>query len=143
VVEAAVVQESVAVPAPEVAAVTAEAVADPAPAIAQSPPQPNPAVAPPDALHNNLWAAAAMVAEAASTHPPPPSAAAPAPLPLAALPPDPVPAPLPVLAPEAGPIPVFMTTLRRVPDSLQWAVFGGTAAFLGVIWVAIWFATGK
>src|ERR1017187_7529742 len=143
VVEAAVVPEPMPVPAPEVAAVTAEAVADPAPAIPQSPPQPNPAVAPPDALHHNLWAAAAMVAEAASTHPPPPSAAAPAPLPLAAPPPDPVPAPLPVLAPEAGPIPVFMTTLRRVPDSLQWAVFGGTAAFLGVIWVAIWFATGK
>jgi hypothetical protein len=36
-----------------------------------------------------------------------------------------------------------MTNLRRVPDALQWAVFGGTAAFLGVIWVAIWFATGK
>jgi hypothetical protein len=36
-----------------------------------------------------------------------------------------------------------MTTLRRVPDSLQWAVFGGTAAFLGVIWAAIWLATGK
>src|ERR1039457_673886 len=142
-VEAAVVPEPLQIPAPEVAAVTAEAVADPAPATAHPPPQPTPAVPPPDALHNNLWAAAAMVAEAASTHPPPPSAAAPAPLPLAALPPDPVPAPLPVLAPEAGPIPVFMTTLRRVPDSLQWAVFGGTAAFLGVIWVAIWFATGK
>jgi hypothetical protein len=36
-----------------------------------------------------------------------------------------------------------MTELRNVPDSVQWAVFGGTAAFLGVIWVAIWFAVGK
>jgi hypothetical protein len=36
-----------------------------------------------------------------------------------------------------------MTNLRRVPDSLQWFVFGGTAAFLGVVWAAIWFAAGK
>jgi hypothetical protein len=26
---------------------------------------------------------------------------------------------------------------------VQWAVFGGTAAFLGVIWAAIWLAVGR
>jgi hypothetical protein len=36
-----------------------------------------------------------------------------------------------------------MIELRHAPDPVQWAVFGGTAAFLGVIWVAIWFAAGK
>ena len=40
-------------------------------------------------------------------------------------------------------MPAFMVNLRKAPDHLQWAVFGGTAAFLGVIWVAIWFAVGK
>jgi hypothetical protein len=36
-----------------------------------------------------------------------------------------------------------MTTLRHAPDSVQWAFFGGTAAFLGIVWAAIWFAVGK
>ena len=146
--EAAVMPEPVAIPAPEAApapepaAVLVEAAVMPEPVAI---PAPEAAVAPPDALQNNLWAAAAMVAEAASTHVAPVPAPAPAPLPLAAPAPEPVPVPqpAPAPAPEAGPLPVFMTTLRRVPDSLQWAVFGGTAAFLGVIWVAIWFATGK
>jgi hypothetical protein len=40
-------------------------------------------------------------------------------------------------------MPPLMTRLRRAPDHLQWAVFGGAAAFLGVIWVAIWLAVGK
>ncbi|MGD0771985.1 MAG: protein kinase [Candidatus Solibacter sp.] len=164
-VEAAVMPEPVAIPAPEPAcepalaivevpepapamvetAVVAEPPAIPASEAAAAPPPPDPALAPPDALQNNLWAAAAMVAEAASTHVAPVPAAAPAPLPLAAPTPDPFPVPqlAPAPVPEAGPLPVFMTTLRRVPDSLQWAVFGGAAAFLGVIWVAIWFATGK
>jgi hypothetical protein len=104
-------------------------------------PQAATGVAPPDAIHNTLWAAAEMVAEAASTHAAPPSPAAPTPLPLVALPPDPVPVPQP--APEAEAIPVFMTNLGRAPDSLQWFIFGGTAAFLGVVWAAIWFAVGK
>ena len=157
-VEAAVVAEPVTSPAPEVvcdAGLASVEVPAPAPALVMveaavvaepvAIPAPEAAVAPPDALQNNLWAAAAMVAEAASTHVAPVPAPAPAPLPLAAPAPDPlpVPQPAPAPAPEAGPLPVFMTTLRRVPDSLQWAVFGGTAAFLGVIWVAIWFATGK
>ena len=54
--------------------------------------------------------------------------------------PVPAPQPEPVVV---EPVPPFMTTLRNAPNSLQWAVFGGTAAFLGVIWVAIWFAVGK
>ena len=144
--------------APELAPAIADAAAAPDPASEPetSPPaalppgeaaviaaaaEPAPAVAPPDALHNTLWAAAAMVAEAASTHPAPPSPAAPPPLPLAALPPSPDPVPAPPPAPVA--IPAFMTNLRHAPDSLQWAFFGGTAAFLGIVWAAIWFAAGK
>jgi hypothetical protein len=84
-----------------------------------------------------------MVAEAASTHAAPPCPAAPTPLPLAALPPDPLLVPQRAPVPEAQGIPVFMTNLRRTPDSLQWYVFGGTAAFLGVVWATIWFAAGK
>ena len=102
------------------------------------------AVAPPDPLHKNLWAAAEMVAEAVSPHAAPSVSVAPAPLPLvAAAPPAPAPAPAPI--PQAVPeaMPPFMTRLRRAPDHLQWAVFGGAAAFLGVIWVAIWLAVGK
>jgi hypothetical protein len=30
-----------------------------------------------------------------------------------------------------------------VPDSLQWVVFGGTAAFLGIILAAIWFGGAR
>ena len=102
------------------------------------------ATAPPDPLHKNLWAAAEMVAQAVSPHAAPPVSVAPAPLPLvAAAPPAPAPAaaPIPQAVPEA--MPPFMTRLRRAPDHLQWAVFGGAAAFLGVIWVAIWLAVGK
>ena len=83
-----------------------------------------------------------MVAEGASTHVAPPSSVAPAPLPLAGHRPSPVPVPIPALAP-APKFPAFMIELRHAPDPVQWAVFGGTAAFLGVIWVAIWFAAGK
>ncbi len=36
-----------------------------------------------------------------------------------------------------------MVNFRKAPDSVQWAFFGGTAAFLGIVWVAIWFAVGK
>jgi hypothetical protein len=92
-------------------------------------------------LQNKLWAAAEMVAEAASANTTPSLPAAPAPMPLAVLPPEPVPAPPP--EPEAKAVTPFMTNLRQAPNSIQWAVFGGTAAFLGVIWVAIWFAVGK
>ena len=97
---------------------------------------------PPDTTHDALWAAAEMVAKAASANLAPFVPVAPAPLPLAALPPEPVPVPQPEPV-VVEPVPAFMTTLRNAPNSLQWAVFGGTAAFLGVIWVAIWFAVGK
>jgi hypothetical protein len=106
-----------------------------------APPIPDDVASAVDALQSQLWAAAEVVAEAASEHTPPPPVAAPAPLPIAELPPEPVPEPPAV--PEVEPAPKFMTNLRNAPDSLQWAVFGGTAAFLGVIWVAIWFAVGK
>ena len=156
----AIVPALEAVPEPAPAIADAAAAPDPASEPETSPPaalppgeaaviaaaaEPAPAVAPPDALHNTLWAAAAMVAEAASTHPAPPSPAAPPPLPLAALPPSPDPVPAPPPTPEPAPvaIPAFMTNLRHAPDSLQWAFFGGTAAFLGIVWAAIWFAAGK
>jgi hypothetical protein len=117
----------------------------PAPAIQAGIPAEDLAVtvgAPPDTLHNNLWAAAEMVAEAVSPHAAPPISVSPAPLPLIApIPPAPAPAPIPQALPEA--MPPFMTRLRRAPDHLAWAVFGGAAAFLGVIWVAIWLAVGK
>ena len=35
-------------------------------------------------------------------------------------------------------------SVRHVPDNtMHWFVLGGTAAFLGVIWMAIWLAAGK
>jgi hypothetical protein len=40
-------------------------------------------------------------------------------------------------------VPAFLVSARARSESTQWAVFGGTAAFLGVIWTAIWFITGK
>jgi hypothetical protein len=40
-------------------------------------------------------------------------------------------------------VPKFLTAARERSESIQWAVFGGTAGFLGVIWVAIWLMTGK
>jgi hypothetical protein len=102
-----------------------------------------PESAPAGPIHDALWAAAALVSEGASTNVPPPSPVAPSPLPLIDLPPTPDPVPLvPKPAPESK-FPAFMTELRNAPDSVQWAVFGGTAAFLGVIWVAIWLAVGR
>jgi hypothetical protein len=62
---------------------------------------------------------------------------------MVALPPEPVPVQPPPPAPAAEAIPAFMTDLRYAPNPIQWAVFGGTAAFLGVVWVAIWFAVGR
>jgi hypothetical protein len=65
-------------------------------------------------------------------------------LPLAALPLSPDPVPLaPTPTPTPAKFPAFMVELRNAPDSVQWAIFGGTAAFLGVIWAAIWMAVGK
>jgi len=36
-----------------------------------------------------------------------------------------------------------MTTLRAEPGTAQWAVFGGTAAFLFALLAVIWFAVGR
>ena len=98
--------------------------------------------APAHSLQNQLWAAAEMVAAAAceDSRPQPPVTAAP--------PPEVEPSPVPVPAPTAPKaidesMPPFMTNLRDVPNNLQWAFFGGTAAFLGVVLAAIWFAVGR
>jgi serine/threonine-protein kinase len=165
--ETAGVVEVTAIPAPrladavvpeapvEVALGTEPAPAIPAPVILEAAGSPEPApepartaeiielAAPPTDTHAALWAAAVMVAEAASVHAVPPSPVAPTPLPLATPPPEPAP-PAPAIAPEdTEPIPVFLTNLRRVPASLQWVVFGGTAAFLGIILAAIWFGGAR
>ena len=102
--------------------------------------------APKPEFKTDLWAAAALVADAATANIVPPSPIGPGPLPLAALP---EPEPEPEVEPEPEPerdvsaMPAFMTTLRNAPGPTQWAVFGGTAAFLGAIWAVIWFAVGK
>jgi hypothetical protein len=84
-----------------------------------------------------------MVAEAASINVAAPAPVAPLALPLAALPPSPAPVPLAPAPVVKSSFPALMTDLHHAPDSVQWAIFGGTAAFLGVIWVAIWLAVGK
>jgi hypothetical protein len=63
-------------------------------------------------------------------------------LPLATLPPSPDPVPLAPI-PTPTKFPAFIVELRHAPDSVQWAIFGGTFAFLGVILVAIWVAAAK
>ena len=52
-------------------------------------------------------------------------------------------APMPALAPQPDFIAAVKADVRNPPDAMQWFVFGGTAAFLGVIWVAIWLVAGK
>jgi len=120
------------------------AIAEPPPIVIEEPVS----VRPLPELQNNLWAAAAMVADAATANIVPPSPIGPGPLPLARLPetverkPEP-PAAAPEPERDVAPIAAFMTTLRNAPGPTQWAVFGGTAAFLGAIWAVIWFAVGK
>jgi serine/threonine-protein kinase len=48
-----------------------------------------------------------------------------------------------VATPSPYAVPGFMAAAKGRSESIQWAVFGGTAGFLGVIWVAIWLMTGK
>jgi hypothetical protein len=48
-----------------------------------------------------------------------------------------------VAPPSPYGVPGFMAAAKLRSESIQWAVFGGTAGFLGVIWVAIWLMTGK
>jgi hypothetical protein len=125
-----------------------------------------------DPLQSTLWAAASMVASSASvkaavTYLPPqestarlakPELVLPTATPLkAAMPemaapqvgpqivPQAPPQGAPTTAPNSDPNlpPGLMAAVRRQPDSMTWFVFGGTAAFLGVIWVAIWLVAGK
>jgi hypothetical protein len=56
----------------------------------------------------------------------------------------PVPEPIGVAAPtDPNAIPALIASVRQGPDSMQWFVFGGTAAFLCVILMAIWLVTGR
>jgi len=99
------------------------------------------------AVHANLWTAAEIVSRAAASDVQPSSAPAMVAEPQAAI-------PLFVPLSQPGPAaPVSTTTLYDAPgflaaaktksESIQWAVFGGTAAFLGAVWVTIWLVTGK
>jgi hypothetical protein len=118
----------------------------------------------------NLWEAAKIVAEAA-TAPAAVIEPAPAPVPiqLAAAPAvrtastqpgmgngsaakaglTPAVPPLPVVKPPVNDestnynIPAFIASSRKTIDGAKWVIFGSTAAFLGVVLAAIWFAVGK
>jgi hypothetical protein len=120
-------------------------------------------------LQANLWEAAKIVAEAATA----PAAViepAPAPIPiqLAAAPAVqtiaqpmmvngsaaraglvPAVPPLPVAKPQVADestnynIPAFIASSRKGMDGAKWVIFGSTAAFLGIVWAAIWFTVGK
>jgi hypothetical protein len=91
------------------------------------------------ALRANLWAAAEIVAQAAAPTTAmqlEPAAAVPL------LPPAPVAAAAPVEAlPEAHPAaPALIAAVRPRLDPMNWILFGSSAAFLGVVWLAIYFA---
>ena len=61
--------------------------------------------------------------------------------------PIPISMPVPAAAPQADAsnynIPAFIAAARGGFDRAHWLIFGGTAAFLGVVWAAIWLAAGK
>jgi nicotinate-nucleotide--dimethylbenzimidazole phosphoribosyltransferase len=136
-------------------------------------PEPASVLLPATAVQTSLWDAAGMVARAAATpdlaysdaapvfaqrspgaFETAPVSSSPAVVPIVAPVPGPV-APPPVVpviqpgsvAPVATPSPYdaagFLAAARAKSDSIQWAVLGGTAAFLGVVWVTIWLVTGK
>jgi hypothetical protein len=119
---------------------------------------PAPVLLPETAVHASLWTAAEIVSLAAQSglapvfaesSPVPVETVHPAPVvPVAAVFSEtagvsqPVPAASePTLLPNA--VPGFLAAAKARSESMQWAVFGGTAGFLGVIWVAIWLMTGK
>ncbi len=105
-------------------------------------------------LRENLWAAAAMVTAAAAVVPPPPPepvsivqvpapvAAPSAPSPEAAAKPSAAPATVaPDEANTASPyrVPAHIAAARQAPDPVHWIMFGSAAAFLGIVWIAIFF----
>jgi eukaryotic-like serine/threonine-protein kinase len=124
------------------------------------PAMPPPVLLPETAVHASLWTAAEVVSRAAQSSGAPSLAAPPTP-------PAPVPVATPAVAalsgtvaPEVAPVsqptpaatnpalspygvPEFLAAAKTQSESVQWAFFGGTAAFLGVIWTAIWLFTGK
>ncbi|HTP34315.1 MAG TPA: protein kinase [Candidatus Acidoferrales bacterium] len=65
----------------------------------------------------------------------------------------PAPAPAPIPNPAAAPAPVPESANQNIPaliaaarggfDRAHWIIFGSTAAFLTIIWLAIWLAAGK
>jgi len=136
------------------------------PVIAQAPPEPlaaaadlapvvepEPVLLPETAVHASLWTAAEVVSLAAQSDLAPVFAESP-PVPVEAAHPTPaVPDAAPVaavLSQTAAPdalspygVPGFLAAAKARSESMQWAVFGGTAGFLGVIWVAIWLMTSK
>ena len=136
------------------------------PVIAQAPPEPlaaaadlapvvepEPVLLPETAVHASLWTAAEVVSLAAQSDLAPVFAESP-PVPVEAAHPTPaVPVAAPVaavLSQTAAPdalspygVPGFLAAAKARSESMQWAVFGGTAGFLGVIWVAIWLMTSK
>ena len=40
-------------------------------------------------------------------------------------------------------IPAFIAAAKGGITKMHWYIFGGTAVFLGGIWIVIWFAAGK
>ena len=154
-----------AVPLPIAAAIAADPPPAPAPAAA---PEPAPALLPETVVHASLWAAAEIVARAVAApdladsdagvgFAPPhlvPIETAPGVSGPAVAPAGPVASPtvVPIIrpgpvAPVATPSPYdaarFLAAAGAKSQSIQWAVLGGTAAFLGVVWVTIWLVTGK
>jgi hypothetical protein len=155
-----------AVPEPAPAELTAAA--EPAPAMAAVAATSNGHSDKNGKLQADLWQAAKIVAEAATAsaavfEPPPapmpiqmaaaPNVRHPAPQPLmtnvATAPADLMPAvhPLPVASPstqvESNNIAPLVVAPKGGMDRLKWVIFGSAAAFLGVIWAAIWFAAAK
>jgi serine/threonine-protein kinase len=94
-------------------------------------------------LQANLWAAANIVAEAVVT----PTGPAPEPVTVIAIPEpsrsEPAPA-SPAGSPAADPDyqipPALIASARQTPDAVHWIMFGSSAAFLGIVLIAIFFS---
>jgi len=95
-------------------------------------------------IQANLWAAAAIVAQAAAVAPPPavePVTIVPVPEPVPTAVAAAAPAPQPAPAPEAPinyPIRALVAA-QQPPDSINWIMFGSSAAFLAIVLLAIFF----
>jgi hypothetical protein len=56
-------------------------------------------------------------------------------------PPEMMPAPAP--NPSLHAVHSLATRARHGSESMQWAIFGSSAAFLGIVWFAIWLSVGS